>query len=89
MKLTQTIPTKKIIKSCLLKLFLIDLLLLILFRYYQPLCEPCLDALDCPPCLSKQQYFIIYFGLGANLILGFYCFYKHRNKTGRNHIWKR
>ena len=25
------------------------------------MCEPCLDNIDCPPCLSKEQYFIIYF----------------------------
>jgi hypothetical protein len=27
-----------------------------LFRYWQPLCEPCLSRTDCPPCLSHEQY---------------------------------
>jgi hypothetical protein len=27
-----------------------------LFRYWQPLCEPCLSSVDCSPCLSRQQY---------------------------------
>lgn len=30
-----------------------------LFRYWQPLCEPCLSSADCPPCLSRQQYVIV------------------------------
>ena len=72
----KSILIKKIVKSCLFKLFLMDFILFVLFKYYQPFCEPCIDGADCPPCLSKEQYFIIYFGLAANLIFGLYCLYK-------------
>lgn len=61
-------------------LIVIDLILLLLYWYYQPLCEPCLDKQDCPPCLSKEQYFIIYFGLGLNLIFFLYYLYKRRKR---------
>jgi len=81
MRLIQTIPISKIVRSCLFKLLLTDLLLLILFIYYQPLCEPCINKITCPPCLSKEQYFVIYLGLTVNLILGFYCLYKRRKNT--------
>lgn len=78
MKSTPIDLIKKTSKSCLFKLLLLDLTLVLLFKYYQPLCEPCIDGADCPPCLSKQQYFIIYLGLGMNLISGIYCLYKNR-----------
>jgi uncharacterized membrane protein len=78
MKSTPIDLIKKISKSCLFKLFLLDLILIFLFMYYQPLCEPCIDGADCPSCLSKQQYFIIYFGLGINLLSGIYCLYRSR-----------
>jgi uncharacterized membrane protein len=73
MKLTRTNLIIKFLKSCLFKLLLIDLILLILFRYYQPYCEPCLDNTDCPPCLSQEQYFIIYFGIAINALIGIIC----------------
>jgi len=68
-------------------LFAIDLTLLVLYWYYQPLCEPCIDGVDCPPCLSKQQYFIIYFGVVINLVWGLYLFYKlkMKNNNKSNH----
>jgi uncharacterized membrane protein len=84
MKSTQTTLIKRISNSCFLKLFLLDLILVIFFRYYQPLCEPCIDEADCPPCLSKQQYFIMYSGLAMNLIIGIYCLYKNRRSKNKN-----
>ena len=64
------------------KLFLIDLILFLLFRYYQPMCEPCLYNIDCPPCLSKEQYFIIYFGIAINTIFAiFWLFKRIKRKT--------
>jgi len=80
MKSTQTTLIKKIVKSCLFKVLLIDIILLMLFRYYQPLCEPCIEGADCPPCLSKLQYFIIYFGIVINVIGCIYCMIKWRKK---------
>ena len=65
-------------KKFLFLLSVLDKILLILYWYYQPLCEPCLDKKDCPPCISKEQYFIIYFGLVINLVWGLYYFYKSR-----------
>jgi len=82
MKSTQSTPIIIFFKSCLFKMLLIDLILLILFRYYQPLCEPCLGNTDCPPCLSKEQYFIIYFGIAINVLIACFCvFKKRRSKT--------
>jgi hypothetical protein len=68
------------IKKCLLGLLAADLLLLLLYWYYQPLCEPCLDKHDCPPCISEEQYFIIYLGAAINLLFGLYCLYKIRKR---------
>ncbi len=31
----------------------------ILFRYWQPECEQCLSRVDCPPCISHQQYALV------------------------------
>jgi uncharacterized membrane protein len=72
----------KITKSCFSKIILLDFLLFLVFRHYQPICEPCIDGADCPPCLSEEQYFIIYFGLVTNLIFGMYCYYKNRKNRG-------
>ncbi len=72
MKLTLINLIKKITKSCFLQLLLLDLILIIFFRYYQPLCEPCINLEDCPACLSKEQYWIIFFGLIANSIFLLY-----------------
>lgn len=30
----------------------------VLFWCWQPQCEPCLADMDCPPCISQEQYFI-------------------------------
>jgi len=47
----------------LLLILLIDLLLIFVFRLYQPFCEPCLSVDNCPPCISSKQYLIINIGL--------------------------
>jgi hypothetical protein len=77
MKSKQITFIKKISKGYLFKLFLLDLIFVLFYKYYQPLCEPCLICTDCPPCLSKQQYFILYFGLALNSVIGLYCLYKY------------
>lgn len=71
----------KITKKCFFYLLLIDLLLVFLYWYYQPLCEPCLDKNNCPPCLSKEQYFIIYIGIALNVIMGVYCIFRAKNRN--------
>lgn len=76
MKLMLMDRISKITKKCLFYLLVIDLLLVFLYWYYQPLCEPCLDKNNCPPCLSKEQYFIIYIGIALNVILGVYCIFR-------------
>ncbi len=77
MKSIRTTFIKKISKNYLFILFLLDLIFVLLFKYYQPLCEPCLDITDCLPCLSKQQYYILYLGLALNIIVGLYSFYEY------------
>ena len=71
MKLTQTNLINNFSKLCL-----IDLLLLLSYVYYQPLCEPCLEKNDCEPCISEEQYFIIYLGIVLNLL--FVILYKRK-----------
>lgn len=52
-----------------------------MYKYYKPLCEPCLPNSDCPPCLSDEQYFIIYFAPILNLILvGVHYYLKSKQK---------
>ena len=74
----------RFLKSCFFKLIVIDLVLFLLFRHYQPLCEPCLDN-DCPPCVSKEQYIIIYIGIVLNILGFIICIYKTvKNKQKNN-----
>ncbi len=58
----------RIFRNPWFKLILVDLILYLLFKYYQPLCEPCLEGVECPPCLSEEQYFILYLGIAINTI---------------------
>lgn len=44
--------------------------------YWQPECEQCLSRVDCPPCISQQQYvtgasaaLLILLTLGRSLVL--------------------
>jgi hypothetical protein len=68
-------PKMKINKKIIIGVVILNTIFLLLFLYFQPLCEPCIDKSDCPPCLSRQQYFIIYFGIAVNLFfLGYYFF---------------
>lgn len=66
----------------LVLLAIITLLGFLLFKYYQPLCEPCLPDTDCPPCRSKEQYKVEYiFGALDIIIISriFYLAMKRRN----------
>ena len=68
------------IKKCYTKLIILNILLLSRYCYiaYGIECEPCLDNTDCPPCMTKEQYFIIYFGIALNIFIGIYCIIKPR-----------
>ncbi len=66
----------KVIRNCFIKILIVNFSLISLYYYYQPLCEPCLDQHNCPPCLSTEQYFIIYSGIIFDLALGIYCLKK-------------
>ncbi len=44
----------------ILLLAVVTLLGFLLFKYFQPLCEPCLPNTYCPPCRSKEQYVVQY-----------------------------
>ena len=81
MKSKQIDLIKKSTNNCFLILLTIDLLLLSLYKYYQPLCEPCLSKNDCPPCLSREQYFIIYFTIILNIGIGIFCRIKSKNEA--------
>ena len=74
----------EISKKCFFKLLMMDLLLFLLYWYYQPLCEPCVGINDCPPCISKEQFYIIYLGTTLNLLLGIYCIAKSKFKRSKS-----
>jgi len=40
-------------------IIIMEIIFIIIFAVNQPLCEPCIDEQDCPPCLSKIQYYVI------------------------------
>lgn len=65
-------------KNILLNLLISNILLLVVFVVNQPLCEPCIDAKDCPPCLSDEQYHIIVIGIIINCISLLFYWYKNR-----------
>ena len=71
----------RVIRNCFFKTLIVNFLLIFLYYYYQPLCEPCLDQHNCPPCLSTEQYFIIYLGIIFDLVLGIYCFLKKKGNV--------
>lgn len=75
-------------KSCIIKegLLLVstEIILYIIFILIQPQCEPCIDKLDCPPCISSSQIGLISIGVILFFIY-IYRFYKclklkHKNK---------
>jgi hypothetical protein len=69
-----TLNTKKIII-----LLVVDAILYLIFKHYQPLCEPCITG-ECPLCLSTQQYNIIYLGIIINIIYIPYVIVKSTKK---------
>lgn len=68
--------TNSLLKNWLIRLLMVDILLIFWYLSYNIECEPCLDLTNCPPCISKEQYFIIYFGLIVNLGFVIYFIYK-------------
>ena len=54
--------------DCFLILF-VEVIIIFAYKFYQPLCEPCLTQNDCPPCISETQIFLKY--LGLSIIFGF------------------
>ena len=69
--------SKQLVKTNKVLIFVyfvfVNTLLYLLFKDFQPLCKPCLDNVDCPLCISKEQYFIIYFGIAINVVIGIIC----------------
>lgn len=37
---------------------IVEVLLVFFYYYTQPLCEPCIDDMPCPPCVSIEQIWI-------------------------------
>jgi hypothetical protein len=70
---------KKIDKISMCVYFvLVNTLLYLLFKDFQPICEHCLDNTDYSLCMSKEQSFIIHFGIAINIIFGIFCVFKQR-----------
>jgi hypothetical protein len=46
----------------------VELTMFFLFRYYQPLCEPCLHGQLCDPCISSEQIVIFRAGVLISII---------------------
>lgn len=73
-KLRQFTSTDKILM--LVYFVFINMLLYLSFKDFQSICVPCLDDTDCPPCISEEQYILIYFGIAINVILCVFCAFK-------------
>lgn len=52
----------------LVALLVLEVLLTCLFFYLQPVCEPCLPGVHCPPCISDEQIYIRWAGFGIALV---------------------
>ncbi len=52
----------------ILLLIAINLALGLLYLYYQPLCEPCLENTYCPLCISKEKYMVIITAVILNIL---------------------
>jgi hypothetical protein len=50
-------------------LIMITIVGVLLILYYQPQCEPCPPGVYCPPCRSKEQYWIGGATIVADVIL--------------------
>lgn len=58
-KLKYSILWEKRTVAILFLIWLIaEVLLVFLYYYTQPLCEPCIDDIPCPPCVSSEQIWI-------------------------------
>lgn len=61
---------------------LVNLGAIILYMVYQPLCEPCPNAIDCPPCISRQQHLVINIAAIVDIILIIrYFIFQNKLKT--------
>ncbi len=61
-------------------------ILLVLYFHYQPLCEPCLPAQYCPPCIGDKQIFIRWLSLILAVVFltyNVYCILRGRSKGGQ------
>jgi hypothetical protein len=76
----------RIFKNNVFRFLLLNLVLILLYCYYQPLCEPCLDNVNCPMCISNEQYVLIYLAVILNILNGIYILIRvkkidvHKNK---------
>jgi hypothetical protein len=63
---------KNNITKLLIILMCITLIGYLIFRYFQPYCEPCIPKTYCPPCRSKEQYITQY----TTIIIDIFIFIK-------------
>lgn len=62
----------------ILFLIVINLALGLLYLYYQPLCEPCLENTYCPLCVSKEQYMVIIAAVILNTLFLLAVFFRNK-----------
>jgi hypothetical protein len=82
------LPTLKN-KKFILIVFL-DFLFGGLYYYYQPLCEPCINDKNCPPCISQEQVIIVWIAIATNAIYIVYLIWRkitsNPHKDGNNKV---
>lgn len=44
------------------------MLLLLAIKSIQPFCEPCIPEHYCPPCISKEQIYLFWLGIGLGCV---------------------
>ena len=76
LKLLMT-KTSKIV----LGLLFVEAILTAYFFYTQPLCEPCLPNVQCPPCISKGQILTFWIGVVIAIITVTYLLFVNLRKT--------
>jgi hypothetical protein len=59
----------------LIGLTTIEVILTAYHFYVQPQCEPCLPGWPCRPCISSEQIFALFAGVGVAIVAAVYLLY--------------
>ncbi len=63
---------RRVISNTQLPFFLLVIVTAVsgcLYWYFQPLCEPCLPGSQCPPCVSDEQYGLVWVTIVFYIVL--------------------